>query len=41
MPLAADAAMPDNREPSPLAFAAGVLLAFLALLVTLWLPVLL
>lgn len=33
--------MHDNREPSPLAFAAGVLLAFAALMVVLWLPVLL
>ena len=33
--------MPDNREPSPLAFLAGVLLAFAALMVVLWLPVVL
>lgn len=32
--------MPE-REPSPLAFLAGVLLAFLALLVVLWLPAIL
>lgn len=33
--------MPDNREPSPLAFAMGVLLAFAAMLVILWIPVVL
>ena len=33
--------MPDNREPSPLAFLAGVLLAFAALFAVLWIPVIL
>lgn len=33
--------MHEDREPSPLAFAAGVLLAFAALMVVLWLPVIL
>ena len=31
--------MPDN-SPSPLAFAAGLVLAFAALMAVLWLPVL-
>jgi hypothetical protein len=33
--------MPDNREPSPLAFLAGLVLALAALFAVLWLPVVL
>ena len=40
MRLAAGAVMPE-REPSPLAFLAGLVLAFLALLAVLWMPVVL